>query len=386
MTAPLGNQLLCTDDRMLRGAGTGVATYARALRAAQQRLSLRALLLSAGEARAVGAPQSPADKWRRRARAVLPGPARARADAEGFVRHDLFRLGQAFFSVHRRPLPVRVPGPPGMMHWSYPVPMRIVGWRNLYTIHDAIPLTHPALTPIDEARHRRLLRALAARADALVTVSAAAAAEIAAALDLPAGRLVDCSQPVEIDAEAVGDGIPAGLVPGRYLLVCGTVEGRKNVSRIAHAYRASGVELPLVVAGPDGWDAAAIAAVLRDTPGVVRLPYQTRAAMLALLAGARALVMPSLAEGFGLPVAEAMALGTPVITAAGGALAETAGGAALLVDPLDMAALAEAMCAVARDDVLAAKLAAVGRRRAATFSAEAFAARLRALYEQILQV
>ena len=59
MTAPLGNQLLCTDDRMLRGAGTGVATCARALRAAQVGLSSRALLLSAGEAAPPGAPQSP---------------------------------------------------------------------------------------------------------------------------------------------------------------------------------------------------------------------------------------------------------------------------------------------------------------------------------------
>ena len=369
---------------MLVAQATGVATYARALRAAQQALSARALLLSGGRASAPDRASPRADRWRRSLRAAVPMGAHARRQADGFARHDLFRLGQAFFTLHGRLLPVHVSGPAGIMHWSYPVPLRVVGWRNLYTVHDVIPLTHPGLSPIDAARHGRLLRRIAERADALVTVSAFSAAAIVAALDLSPDRVINCSQPVALNdlGDDPGD-LPPGLVAGGYMLVCGTVEPRKNVERIIAAHRESGTTLPLVIAGPDGRDAGAIAAASRDAPGIVRLPYQSRASMVALLAQARALLMPSLAEGFGLPVAEAMALGTPVVTSDGGALAEIAAGVALLVDPLDVGAIAAAITALADDGELCRQLGQAGRRRARLFDADLFADRLGAVYARL---
>lgn len=367
---------------MLAAEATGVATYARALRTAQQALSPRALLLGGGRASAPGSPATPGERWRRIMRAALPAGVRAQATAAGFERHDLFRLGQAFFAFHGRLLTVRVPGPAGIMHWSYPVPLRVAGWRNLYTVHDTIPLIHPELSPIEPVRHRRLLRRIATNADAIVTVSAAAAGEIATALFLPPGRVVDCSQPVAV-ADPGDAPLPVGLVAGRYLLVCGSVEPRKNIARIVAAYRASGTALPLVVAGPDGWRSETVAAMLAGTPGIVRLPWQSRATMVTLLARARALMMPSLAEGFGLPVAEAMALGTSVVTSRTGALAETAGDAALLVDPQDTAAITAAITRVAQDDALCRALAHAGRERAKCFEADMFAERLGRLYDTV---
>jgi glycosyltransferase involved in cell wall biosynthesis len=100
--------------------------------------------------------------------------------------------------------------------------------------------------------------------------------------------------------------------------------------------------------------------------------------------GARAVVLTSLAEGFGLPVAEAFALGTPVITANSGALAEVAGDAALAVDTLDVRALALALARLADDDALAGELSARGARRAAQFTLEAHAARLGDVYRRVL--
>lgn len=367
---------------MLAADATGVATYARALRAAHRALSPDPLLLSAGQASAPGSPATRGERWRRSLRATFPIGAHAQVTAAGFERHDLFRLGQAFFTLHGRLLPVRLSGPAGIMHWSYPVPLRVVGWRNLYTVHDAIPLTHPGLSPVAPARHRRLLDRIAASADTIVTVSRAAAGEIAAALVLPPERITDCSQPVAVE-DTASQPLPGGLTAGRYLLVCGSVEPRKNVARIIAAYRASGVALPLVVAGPDGWRSDTLAAALAATPGLVRLPYQSREAMVALLARARALVMPSLVEGFGLPVAEAMVLGTPVVTSAGGALAETAGGAALLVDPLDTAAIAAAIVRIASDDRLCEELARTGRESSRRFDPGAFAERLHVVYDQL---
>lgn len=367
---------------MLVASATGVATYARALREAQQTLSHRALLLSGGGASAPESQQSRADRWRRALRSLLPLGVRAQGDAQGFVRQDLFRLGQAFFTAQARLLPVHVPGPAGIMHWSYPVPLRVVGWRNLYTVHDAIPLAYPELSPIDGKRHRKLLRQVAVHADALVTVSRSASEEIAAALDLPQAHVIDCSQPVAIVKPGDPALLPMGLEPRGYLLVCGSVEPRKNIERIAMAYRTSGTSLPLVIAGPNGWHSETATSALRGIPEVVRLPYQTRDTIIALITHARALLMPSLAEGFGLPVAEAMALGTPVVTSATGALAETAGTAALLVDPLDVEAIAVAIAAIARDDGLCDRLARAGRSRARLFDPALFAERLRALYDR----
>lgn len=381
---------------MLVAAATGVATYARALHKAQRTLSADALILSGGKASAPGGANPRMSRLVRSIRSIMPWGVHAHAGIEGdnpdaagssnvgdtFIYHDVFRLSQAFFTVHGRLMPVHVPGPPGIMHWSYPVPLHVAGWRNLYTIHDVIPLTHPDLSPIDATRHRRLLLSIAACADKLVSVSRFAAQETEAALDLDAGQVVDCSQPIEVEGAAVLP-LPAKLEAGRYFLVCGTVEPRKNIERIVNAYQASGTELPLVIAGPDGWKADDLAPALAGTPGLVRLLYQTRASMISLVSQARALLMPSLAEGFGLPVGEAMALGTPVLTSAEGALAETAGDAAILVPPLNTAALSRAIAKLAVDDALCANLAEAGRKRAALFSSTVFTARLGALYDEV---
>lgn len=386
---PQKNRTLCMDGRMLAAAGTGVATYARALHAGQATIADRRFVLTDRASLAPSGPLGPAagriGRWLRAlppiARTARPGRDAASGEAL-LIAPDLFRLAQVYFDIHGRLLPIRAPGPRGIMHWSYPVPLRLIGWTNLYTVHDAIPLLQPALSPIDPVRHRRLLDRIVAASAALVTVSAAARADIVTALGCPAASVIDCSQPVSAHAPPA-TALPAGLVPGGYLLVAGAVEPRKNIAAILAAYRRSGVALPLAIAGPDGWRAGEIAPAIAATPGALRLPYLPNEAMPALIAGARALLMPSLAEGFGLPVAEAMALGTPVVTSAGGALAETAGGAALLVDPADTGGIADAIRRICADDALRAALIEAGRRNAARFTPPAFAARLAALYDSL---
>ncbi len=116
---------------------------------------------------------------------------------------------------------------------------------------------------------------------------------------------------------------------GDYVLAVGTLEPRKNLARAVEAGRLAGLEVRVV--GATGWGGI-------DVPGWVgRVDDE---ALAALFRGARCLVFPSLYEGFGIPILEAMACGTPVVTSRGGATEEIAGGAAVLVDPLDVEAIA----------------------------------------------
>lgn len=371
---------LCLDARMLAAGGTGVSTYARALAAATRVLSDRPYRLVAerdddGRAR----------RWLG-ALSRAPRSLRTGRDAEGAVLlgRDLFRRAHVHFDLHRRLMPLRCDLPAGIMHWTYPVPLRLQGWINLYTVHDAIPLDHPELTSIDPRRHRAVLDAIVAGGDGITTVSGAARAGIVAALGCDPAFVVNTGQPVDVD-DAARTALPPSLTPDGYFLAVGTIEPRKNLAALLAAYRRSGAALPLLVAGPAGWRAGPILDDIAATPGATHLPYPPRALLLTLLANARALLFPSLAEGFGLPVAEAIALGTPVLAGAGGAPAEVAGDAALLVNVADLDALAQGIARLASDDALVADLAACGRARAPAFAPARFAERLSEVYHAALQ-
>lgn len=388
-SAPSGIPIpLGMDARMLAArGGTGVSSYAHQLRRAQATIQPASIVLT--DRLGAEGPAAPLlGRPRRWLRALWPGAQRARTlgDSQGgtqFCAPDVFRLAQIYFDVHRRVLPVHLPGPPGILHWTYPVPLRVVGWHNLYTVHDVIPLLHPALTDIDGRRYRRLLRQLQRSASRFIAVSETAREEIVQTLECPPAFVLDCGLAVDRIAAARKD-LPAEVGVASYLLVCGTVERRKNISAILAAYRSSGVTIPIVIAGPDGWEADQFAADIAATPGVIRLPYLDRAAMLALIGHAHALIMPSLAEGFGMPVAEAMAMGVPVVTSSVGALAETAGQSALLVDPLDVAAIAAALRRIVADEALHRALAVAGRANAERFTPERFAERLTQAYAIVM--
>jgi glycosyltransferase involved in cell wall biosynthesis len=165
-------------------------------------------------------------------------------------------------------------------------------------------------------------------------------------------------------------------LPERYFFFLGTLQPRKNFARIVQAYakwRAAHPDDPaaLVIAGGQGWlyDPAWTAGV----DGVILPGYVDDADKGALYAGALALVFPSLYEGFGFPVLEAMHSGCPVICSNTSSLPELAGDAALLVDPLDVEAIAAAMGALSTDETLRIRLRANGYEQARKFSWDAAA-------------
>lgn len=372
---------VCIEGRMLNdGQGTGVSNYARTLSQCLNEAGAEPLILGDGDS---DRPRSRALRWLAAVRRA-PRLAQAPADAPNVPAvPDLFREAQVFFNIHGRTLPVAFRTPPVVMHWTYPVPLHVVGARNLYTIHDLIPLTHPDLTPIPRGRHARILDAILERADLLVTVTEAMRSEIVEQLGVSSDRVVSTWQAVDTPLQT-DPPLPHGIRSGRYFLFCGRVESRKNLKALAEAHALSDSTVPLVVVGPRVPGEEMLEEALAAYPRVRRLDYLPRPDLLGLIRRARALLFPTLAEGFGLPIAEAMTLGCPVLTSARGATAEVAGGAALLVEPDRTSAIAAAIARIDQDDALRARLRAEGFARARHFTPERYARRLRALYARAL--
>lgn len=366
---------LCIDGRLRAARATGVAAYADAVVAALESVGRAPLMLDDATRGRFGAPPGLLDRARRWARARSAAPVRLVLDGARLSARDVFRLAQARFDHAGELLRLVAPGAPGVMHWTYPIPARVEGWINVYTVHDVIPLTHPGLSTVAADGLRARLTAIAASANRLVTVSEASRAAIAAALALPPESIANCGGAIPPMRRAGGP-LPRDLARDGYYVFCGMNEPRKNLPRIVSAWRSSGSARPLVIAGQEGGEPI-------DLSGTVRVGFLPRAELLDLIADARALVFSTLEEGFGLPVVEAMALGVPVITSDRGALAETAGGAALTVDPGDDAAIAVAIGRIDRDDALCRALVERGRLRAAAFSAAAFGRRLLTLYADL---
>jgi glycosyltransferase involved in cell wall biosynthesis len=264
------------------------------------------------------------------------------------------------------------------------------------TVHDAVPWTHPeTLTPRGVAWHRRMGERVARHADAVVVPTSAVADDLAAVLPLREGRVHVVGEgvgealrlpddPREADARAARLGLPEG----GYLLTLATLEPRKGLDVALAALAADAADLPLLVAGQPGWGGLDLAATAREqglAPDRVRVLGRVGDADLAvLLSRATMLLAPSLAEGFGLPVLEAMAAGTPVVTSDAPALVEVGGGAPVVVPRGDAPALARAVAALATDPGERARRAAAGRVRAAEYTWHGAAEALWSLYRGLL--
>ena len=260
------------------------------------------------------------------------------------------------------------------VHYELP---RRASLPRVVTVHDLTLITHPEWHEASKVRFFRwAMRRSVAAARRVLCVSAATARDLAEQLGVDPGR-VDVT-PLGTDLRPASEQAVAALrrrlgLDGPYLLGLGTLEPRKDLPTLIRAFAALAGELPhrLVLAGMAGWGAGEVASAVASSGVADRIllaGYVPEADKAALLTGADVFAYPSRYEGFGLPVLEAMACGTPVVTTTGGSLPEVAGDAALLVEPGDADTLAASIAKLAGEAGERVGLVQRGLVRAAGFS------------------
>lgn len=285
----------------------------------------------------------------------------------------------------RRPAISRWTGPVDVVHATGgAVPPRS-GASLVVTIHDLAFLHRPEqFTKRGVSFMTRSLE-LASREADLVIVPSEATAEDCLNAGIEGRRLRvipwGCRPVVVPDADRESVRAAYGL-PDEFLLWVGTAEPRKNLPMLIEAHERAHSSLPLLLVGPSGWGADASYATPGGDDRVRHLGVVPDSVLTVLYDLATAFIYPSLMEGFGMPVLEAMAQGTPVITSRGSATEEVAGGAARLVDPLDSGSIAVAIAELASNALLREEFATEARARASQLTWENTAQRTAAVYRE----
>jgi len=327
----------------------------------------------------------------------------------------LFERARASFTLWRILTPVTLPRTPDVMHWTYPIPLSAKDSKNIYTLHDLVPLRLPYTTLDNKRRYYRLVRKIAAKADHIVTVSECSKKDLISLLGIPEEKITNTYESVNIPAkyrdkpeDVVKREIEGtfGLKHRGYFLFYGSIEPKKNIGRLIEGYLASNVPTPLVIVGAQAWKSEQELRLTRSRTAaiadkdqlqthflyenekrvrrrIIQLEYAPFNLLVSLIRGAKATVFPSLYEGFGLPVLESMLLGTPVLSSNTSSIPEVAGNAALLVDPYDTRAIAEGIRELDSNAELRAGLVAKGRKQAEVHSEEKHKQRLETLYARL---
>jgi len=321
---------------------------------------------------------------------------------------DVFKRSQSAFKLWGNISDVAVPRKPDVVHWTYPIPLKVKRTPNIYTLHDIVPLRLPYTTLDNKRTYYALLQKLGQTADHFVTVSECSKRDIVEILGIPPDRITNTYQSVDIPRklrdkpdEQIAREVEgaAGVGYKDYYLFWGSIEPKKNIGRMIEAYLSSKVDAPLVIVGAQAWKKdeelrlvndemiTFLRTVDQDTfirKRVIQLSYAPFSLLVSLIRGAKAALFPSLYEGFGLPALEAMLLGTPVICSNTASLPEVVGDAAVMVDPYDPGALADAIRRMDGDAGLRAELGEKGRLQAALFSPAVYRERLGEVYRRVL--
>lgn len=281
----------------------------------------------------------------------------------------------------------------GRLLWSPSATGPVLYGRQVVTLHDIAFLDAPQYFSKNFARlYATLIPALARRVEKIVTVSEFSRRRIIDRVGADPAKVVVIGNGVAEDfrpqpPEAIACTRAALGLPARYFLLQATSDRRKNLAGALRAWRSALPSLPeelwLVVSGnPARAHVFGAAEATEPPPRTLFVGYVSDERLVPLMAGAEAFLFPSLYEGFGLPIVEAMACGTAVLTSDATATKEVAGDAAVLVDPAADASIAKGLVDLANDAALRARLSEAGLRHAACFSWDDAARRYLALFEE----
>jgi glycosyltransferase involved in cell wall biosynthesis len=251
--------------------------------------------------------------------------------------------------------------------------------RAVATFHDLFMLTGDYSTPEFRRRFTQQAREAAQRADAIIAVSRFTARQVEELLGVDPAR-------IHVVHHGVRSFPPASLPKEKLILHTGAIQARKNVARLVGAFERLPGDWRLALAGSAGYGAAAILDRIERSPARERIEwhgYVPDSRLGELYARASIFAFPSLDEGFGMPVLEAMAAGVPVLASNRGALAEIAGEVALLVDPEQEEDILAGLKSLIEDPFLCQTLAARGRSHASRFSWKKAVAETWDVYRQV---
>lgn len=369
---------------ILRAPRTGIGQYLAELAAAlveRDEMDFQYFTGWAWQSDLPGAPMPGYSRWSGVVKRCLPG-------AYQWRRH----IQQQRFNAGLRLQPAALYHEPSLWPLAFDGPM-------IMTVHDLAHVHYPQTQPADRLREiERLAPGGIQRASRILVDSEFVAHELGAHYGVAQERIVvaplGCASRFKprSASELLQPLAGLDLRPGGYLLCIGTLEPRKNLQLAlrAHALLPSAVRksYPLVLIGMSGWRTDEFAADLErglDSGHVRTLGYLTDEQLAQVLSGARALVFPSLYEGFGLPVLEAMASGVPVVLTRAAALPEVAGEAGTYIDALDVEDCMQAMMRLIEDQSYWRSCQALGLERAEAFSWANCAAITAAVYREAME-
>ncbi|MCX5617632.1 glycosyltransferase family 4 protein [Bombella sp. TMW 2.2543] len=306
----------------------------------------------------------------------------------------LFQMASGFFKKTGRFLEIKLSNAPDIAHWTYPLPIRIVGAKNIYTIHDIVPLKMPSTTLDDKKFYYSLLKKIVKSSDFICTISNTSLNDITSFFPDARNKIYNTYQVSSFNAgiNEYSSGIREverlfGLKNESFFLFFGQLEPKKNIGRLIESFISSNSKHPLVLVGSNGWKEEDELRFLQrgiDLGVIFHIPYLPAHHLALLIRHARAVLFPSISEGFGLPILEAFNLGTPVLTANIGATKEIAGDAAVLVDPYSREDIKKGIELLGADDDLCDSLRTKGYERAFFFSEDNYRDRLMELYRMVL--
>ena len=304
---------------------------------------------------------------------------------------------------------VKIPGKKiDLGHWTYPLPLKVKGAQNIYTLHDLVPLRLPYTTLDNKKTYYKLLQLIKKNADHIVTVSENSKKDIVDILGIDESRITNTYQSVfippkytetpdsEVQRKIEGT---FGIDYKGYFLFFGAIEPKKNIGRIIEAYLSANIKSPLVIIGAQAWKSEQELKLLYDDHNrflfeknnltrvrkkVYQIDYVPFSLLVTMIRGAKSVLFPSLYEGFGLPILESMLLKTPVLTSNISSIPEIAGDAAYMINPYDSEEITQGIMNLENDEGLRKELMDKGVVQAAKYSEEKYQQRLLDCYRKVL--